>query len=240
MPFVVIICTCCVEENEIFFIVIFFISFETSSMTTQNGNYADIQEGQPRITSYNDNGVRTTTTTTRLGQDPSEKPRETVSVRTVQHPDSTETITVTERKLPPIRFTETITREKAPKKVQIAKNTTAVGPATEVLQSINIPPTATEVAPYPKTVSRAREKNRARRKSILIDFSIMLFVGNVLSMNQIRLFILLHVPIDLLSRKQNRWLRPLLFVNQHRLRIYKYPMLVRHVLFKFVKHLHQW
>lgn len=120
-------------------------------------NYSDVQEGKPRVTTYNDNGVRTTTTTTKLGPDPTEKPRETVSVRTVQHPDSTETITVTEKKLPPIRYTETITREKVPKKVQIAPTPTN-GPATEVLRSINIPPTAdsyvtTEMPPNGKTVS---------------------------------------------------------------------------------------
>ena len=132
-------------------------------MTTKNGNYADIQEGRPRVTSYEDNGVRTTTTTTRLGPDPSEKPRETVSVRTVQHPDATETITVTEKKLPPIRFTETITREKVPKKVKIAPTTTTVGPATEVLRSINIPPTATDVSTYPNTVSRVKEVDRDRK-----------------------------------------------------------------------------
>jgi hypothetical protein len=122
-------------------------------MTTKNNGYDDIQEGKPRITTYEDNGVRTTTTTTKLGPDPTEKPRETVSVRTVQHPDATETITVTEKKLPPIRYTETITREKLPKKVQIARNTPINGSATEVLRSINIPPTSNEIPPNPKTVS---------------------------------------------------------------------------------------
>jgi hypothetical protein len=121
-------------------------------MTTQNVSYNDVQDGKPRITSYEDNGVRTTTTTTKLGPDPTEKPRETVSVRTVQHPDSTETITVTEKKLPPIRYTETITREKLPKKVQITRNLPTNGAATEVLRSINIPPTGTEIPPTPKTV----------------------------------------------------------------------------------------
>ena len=119
-------------------------------MTNQTASYNDIQEGKPRIVSYDDNGVRTTTTTTKLGADPTEKPRETVSVRTIQHPDSTETITVTEKKLPPIRYTETITREKPAKKVQIAPTN---GHATEVLRSINIPPTPTEIPPNPKTVS---------------------------------------------------------------------------------------
>lgn len=117
-------------------------------MTNQAASYNDVREGQPRVTVQNENGVRTTTTTTKLGPDPTEKPRETVSVRTIQHPDSTETITVTEKKLPPIRYTETITREKMPKKVQIARNTPPNGPATEVLRSINIPPTPQN----PKTV----------------------------------------------------------------------------------------
>jgi hypothetical protein len=133
-------------------------------MTTQNVGYNDVQEGKPRVTTYDDNGVRTTTTTTRLGPDPTEKPRETVSVRTVQHPDSTETITVTEKKLPPIRYTETITREKPSKKVQIARNLPTNGPATEVLRSINIPPTVTEVSPAPKTVSL--EKKKKKRNSL--------------------------------------------------------------------------
>jgi hypothetical protein len=113
-------------------------------MTTQSARYDDIYEGKPRITSFDDNGVRTTTTTTKLGPDPTEKPKETVSVRTIEHPDSTETITVTEKKLPPMRYTETITREKLPKKVspqiQITRATPTKGPATDVLRSITIPP----------------------------------------------------------------------------------------------------
>lgn len=127
-------------------------------MSNKAGNYDDVQEGKPRVISYNDNGVRTTTTTTKLGPDPTEKPRETVSVRTVQHPDATETITVTEKKLPPIRYTETITREKAPKKVQITPQPTN-GAATEVLRSINIPPTTSDsyvttgIPPNAKSVS---------------------------------------------------------------------------------------
>jgi hypothetical protein len=139
-------------------------------MTSQTDTYNDIQEGKPRITSYEDNGVRTTKTTTKLGPDPTEKPKETVSVRKIEHPDSTETITVTEKKLPPIRYTETITREKLPKKVttgpvQVIRPTLTNGPATEVLNSINIPPTAadsyvtTEIPPNAKTVCSKRKKN---------------------------------------------------------------------------------
>jgi hypothetical protein len=124
-------------------------------MTTQNAGYENIQEGKPRVTSYDDNGVRTTTTTTRLGQDPTEKPRETVSVRTVQHPDATETITVTEKKLPPIRFTETVTREKLPKKGQVAPTNATV---TDVSRSINVPPTITDVSTDPKSVSFKKKK----------------------------------------------------------------------------------
>ena len=131
-------------------------------MTTQSSSYEDIREGKPRVTSYDDNGVRTTTTTTKLGPDPNEKPKESVSVRTIQHPDSTETITVTEKKLPPIRFTETITREKLPKKVpppqiQVTRATPTSGPATEVLRSISIPPSDNYVTngipPTAKSVS---------------------------------------------------------------------------------------
>jgi len=133
-------------------------------MTNQLGSYDDVQEGKPRIISYDDNGIRTTTTTTKLGPDPTEKPRETVSVRKIEHPDSTETITVTEKKLPPIRYTETITREKPPKKVlspqiQVTRVTPTNGAATEILRSINIPPTVsdsyvtTEIPPNAKTVS---------------------------------------------------------------------------------------
>ncbi|CAF4031385.1 unnamed protein product, partial [Rotaria sp. Silwood1] len=48
------------------------------------------------------------TTTTKLDPDPNEKPKETVTVRTIQHPDSTETVTVTEKKLPTIRSRRTI------------------------------------------------------------------------------------------------------------------------------------
>jgi len=131
-------------------------------MTTQSSGYEDIQEGKPRVVSYDDNGVRTTKTTTKLGIDPNEKPKETVSVRTIQHPDSTETITVTEKKLPPIRYTETVTREKLPKKgqppqIQITRATPTDGPATEVLRSITIPPSDTyvtnEIPPTAKSVN---------------------------------------------------------------------------------------
>jgi hypothetical protein len=108
--------------------------------STENASYNDIHEGRPRITSFENNGVRTTTTTTRLGQDLTDKPKETVTVRTIQHPDSTETVTVTEKKLPPIRYTETITREKLPKKVT-SPNVQISRPATDVLRSIKIPPT---------------------------------------------------------------------------------------------------
>jgi len=141
-------------------------------MTSQSVGYEDIQEGKPRITTYDDNGVRTTTTTTKLGPDPTEKPRETVSVRKIQHPDSTETITVTEKKLPPIRYTETITREKPPKKtvppqIQITRSTPTNGPATEVLRSITIPPTTdtyvtNEIPPNAKTVNL---KNKKKKKN---------------------------------------------------------------------------
>lgn len=131
-------------------------------MSNKTVSYDDVEEGKPRVISYEDNGVRTTTTTTKLGPDPNEKPRETVSVRTVQHPDATETITVTEKKLPPIRFTETITREKLPKKVQIARTTPTNGPATEVLRSINIPPVSSEIPSDPKTVSLKEEKEKKR------------------------------------------------------------------------------
>ena len=125
-------------------------------MSTSYTGYEDISDGKPRVTSYDDNGVRTTTKTTKLGVDPAEKPKETVSVRTIQHPDSTETITVTEKKLPPIRYTETITREKLPKKVvppqiQITRATPTGGPATEVLRSVNIPTTPVIVDEYPIT-----------------------------------------------------------------------------------------
>lgn len=109
-------------------------------MTTQSSSYDDIQEGKPRIVAYDENGIRTTTTTARHGIDPNEKPKETVTVRTIQHPDSTETVTVTEKKLPPIRYTETITREKLPKKnkpsrVQAAPTTFLTVPSSDVIRS---------------------------------------------------------------------------------------------------------
>jgi hypothetical protein len=151
-------------------------------MTNQNASYNDIQEGKPRIISYDDNGVRTTTTTTKLGPDPTEKPRETVSVRKIEHPDSTETITVTEKKLPPIRYTETITREKLPKK---SPSTPRNGYATDVLRSINIPPTTTttEIPPNATTVSCKQNK---KKELNILNFSIILYVGIVLLMIRIR------------------------------------------------------
>ena len=85
-------------------------------MSKEYAAYDDIEEGRPRVSTFDDHGVRTTKTTTKLGVDPNEKPKETVSVRTIDHPDSTETVTVTEKKLPPMRYTETITREKVSKK----------------------------------------------------------------------------------------------------------------------------
>ena len=143
-------------------------------MTTQNAAYADIQEGKPRVTSYEDNGFRTTTTTTRLATDPTEKPKETVSVRTVQHPDATETITVTEKKLPPIRYTETITKEKVPKKVQIAPTNTTI---TDVSRPTNVSPIITDVTPNSKSVSFKRKTKMMF--SFLIYFSMLLFVVTV-------------------------------------------------------------
>lgn len=127
-------------------------------MATQADSYQDVEEGKPRITSYDDNGVRTTKTITKIGIDPNEKPKETVSVRTIQHPDSTETVTVTEKKLPPIRYTETITREKLPKKISTTRITTNE-PNADVIRSTSIPPytgetyITNEIPPNAKTVS---------------------------------------------------------------------------------------
>jgi hypothetical protein len=112
--------------------------------TVYAAGYEDITEGKPRVTSYDDNGIRTTTRTSKLGVDPNEKPKETVSVRTIQHPDATETITVTEKKLPPMRYTETITREKLPRKL--------VTQPVDVTRSYTIP-SAPEIPSAPtKTV----------------------------------------------------------------------------------------
>lgn len=131
-----------------------FVWFLHSTMSTGYTGYEDISDGRPRVTTHDDNGVRTTTKTTRLGVDPNEKPKETVSVRTVQHPDSTETITVTEKKLPPIRYTETITREKLPKKtvppqIQVTRAT----PTTEFVRPVDDYPTPTVVPVVQPTVS---------------------------------------------------------------------------------------
>ncbi|CAF3038527.1 unnamed protein product [Rotaria socialis] len=118
-------------------------------MTTQSASYDDIHEGKPRITSYDDNGVRTTTTTTKLGPDPKEKPKDIVTVRKIQHPDSIETVTITEKKLPPIRYTETITREKLPKQstpshTQVAQPALLNVPTSGGLRPTSIPPTPAE------------------------------------------------------------------------------------------------
>lgn len=107
-------------------------------MTT---NYDDITDDRPRINTYEENGYRTTSRTTRLGPDPNEKPKETVSVRTIQHPDSTETVTVTEKRLPPIRYTEKITREKLPTKTSV--------PQIQVTQSTPVPITTTTITNTP-------------------------------------------------------------------------------------------
>ena len=121
-------------------------------MSTGYTGYEDISDGRPRVTTHDDNGVRTTTKTTRLGVDPNEKPKETVSVRTVQHPDSTETITVTEKKLPPIRYTETITREKLPKNTATPQiQVTRATPTTEVVRPVNISTVPVIVDEYPTT-----------------------------------------------------------------------------------------
>ena len=128
-------------------------------MTTSTTAYNDITEAKPRITTYEENGVRTTTKTTRIAPDPTEKPKETVTVKKVDRPDATETITITEKKLPPIRYTETITREKLPKKgsppqIQIVRPTptndlSPINPnATNIVETY--PPT--DVSPGPKTV----------------------------------------------------------------------------------------
>lgn len=85
-------------------------------MSTVKTGYEDITEGNPRVITREENGIRTTTKTTRLGPDPNEKAKEIVTVRKVDRPDATETITVTEKKLPPMRYTETVTREKLPVK----------------------------------------------------------------------------------------------------------------------------
>ncbi|CAF3368093.1 unnamed protein product, partial [Rotaria sp. Silwood2] len=135
-------------------------------MTTQSAVYDDIQEGKPRIISYDDNGIRTTTTTTKLGPDPNVKPKETVTVRTIDHPDSTETVTVTEKKLPPIRYTETITREKLPKqiptsRVQIIQPTPTNRSTSEIVRPTSVIPDTyitNEIPPTAKTYNIVRRE----------------------------------------------------------------------------------
>ncbi|CAF2060916.1 unnamed protein product [Rotaria magnacalcarata] len=141
-------------------------------MTTQSDSYDDIHEGKPRITSYDDNGVRTTTTTTRLGPDPKEKPKEVVTVRKIQHPDSTETVTITEKKLPPIRYTETITREKLPRtstpsRIQVAQPALLKVPTSEGVRSTSIPPTTTENYITHEIPPTAKPYNVVRRERIV-------------------------------------------------------------------------
>ncbi|CAF0804488.1 unnamed protein product [Rotaria sordida] len=135
-------------------------------MTNQSAAYDDIHEGKPRIISYDDNGVRTTTTTTKLGPDPNEKPKETVTVRTIQHPDSTETVTVTEKKLPPIRYTETITREKLPKTIQTSR-VQITQPTSEVLRSTTIPPVVSDTYITNEIPPTAKTYNIVRRERIV-------------------------------------------------------------------------
>ncbi|CAF1346024.1 unnamed protein product [Rotaria sp. Silwood1] len=130
-------------------------------MTTQSTRYDD----KPHIVSYDDNGIRTTTTTTKLDPDPNEKPKETVTVRTIQHPDSTETVTVTEKKLPPIRYTETITREKLPKKNQTSR--IQITQPTQINETTTIPPVISDTYITNEIPPPAKTYNIVRRERIV-------------------------------------------------------------------------
>ncbi|CAF0795568.1 unnamed protein product [Didymodactylos carnosus] len=105
---------------------------------TRRTNITTIQQQQhppPPVvkvqTIRNPNATETKRTTTiqEHPTDPNQKPTETVQVHTIQHPNAIETITVTETKLPPVRYTETITTEtlrssnNTPPQIQITRPT---------------------------------------------------------------------------------------------------------------------
>ena len=142
--------------------------------TNQHADYQDIEEGKSRITTYDENGIRTTKVTTKLAPDPNEKSKETVSVRTIQHPDSTETVTVRERQLPPLRYTETTTRERLPKqipasRVQVAQPLLTNVPQPNDLSSIDLPTTtATDNYTVNKILPTAKTVNLNKRKLKII------------------------------------------------------------------------